>query len=156
MCQLWSVPNVSGRVHGLGATLPAVHRRILLALECTPPVTRCSSASKDCESVVVETPATRMLFFTDWDRARLLCGRISDQRCLKIIFGNGIQSAPEWSNRSSIVSCWNDLQRHWFVLAPAKSQSLIDRILRASKRKVTTALCLWLMLFLFASNRIRC
>lgn len=80
MCQLWSVPNVSGRVHGLGATVPAVHRRVLLALQCMQPVTRYLSTSKDCESVVAEIPATRMIFFTNWERERLLDGGISNQQ----------------------------------------------------------------------------
>lgn len=42
-----------------------------------------------------EDSVMRILFFTNWERIRLLDGRISNQQHLKIIFSNGIQRAPE-------------------------------------------------------------
>lgn len=97
---------------------------------CAAPCTlRCSAPGKTgYRSEAAETPVMRIFFFTNWERARLLDGRISNQQHLKVIFSNGIRSAPEWSNFQFFLN--SELLRWWTVLSallsPAKSQGLTE------------------------------
>lgn len=97
MCQLWSVPNVSGMVaqtRGHSASC-AFESAIGSTTPCSLPW--CALVRR-LQVGGAETAVMRILFFTNCTRARLLDGRISNQKHLKIMFSNSIQSAPEWSN----------------------------------------------------------
>lgn len=119
MCQLWSVCDVSGVMAQTRASLPAVQGRMPLAV---PRHAAGHGVPWGCKSGLVETPVMRILFFTNWDRARLFDGLVSSQQHLKLIFSNGIQIAPEWSNFSFFLNSellrWSTVSSNLFCLLP--------------------------------------